>query len=65
MKRERAPFNKSFKPSRGGHPVFLDWSFEPQFNSTSHTLSETIGKWVLRSERSGRSENIVSNSNHR
>ena len=25
-------------------PIFLDWSFEHQFNSSSRTLSEEIGK---------------------
>ena len=34
-------------PTQEGRPFFLDWSFEPQFNSSSHTLSEAIGKWVL------------------
>ena len=28
-------------------PILLDWSIEHQFNSSLHTLSETLGKWVL------------------
>ena len=36
-----------FDPHVGWLPFFLDWSFEHQFNSTSRTLSEAIGKWVL------------------
>ena len=36
-----------YHPHAEGPPFFLDWSFEHQFNSTSRTLSETIGKWVL------------------
>ena len=31
----------------GGPPFFLNCSFEYQFNLTSRTLSETVGKWVL------------------
>ena len=42
MKRTRG-----FHPNAGVPPVFLDWSFEHQFNSSSRTLSETIGKLVL------------------
>ena len=34
-------------PTQGRPPFFLDWSFEHQFNSSSRTLSETIGKWIL------------------
>ena len=30
-----------------GATYFFNWSFEHQFNSSSRTLSETIGKWVL------------------
>ena len=33
--------------SQGGAPFIIDWSFEHQFNSSSSTLSETIGKLVL------------------
>ena len=55
-KREKALFDKAYKVLRGGvelppphrgTPIFLDWSFKHQFNPTSRTLSETIGKWVL------------------
>ena len=31
-------------PHAGGPPLFLDWSFEHQLNSTSRTLSDAIGK---------------------
>ena len=34
-------------PMQGRPPFFLDWSFEHQFNSSSRTLSETIGRWIL------------------
>ena len=36
-----------FHSHAGGPLFFLDWSFEHQLNSRSHTSSETIGKWVL------------------
>ena len=36
-----------FHPHAGGPSFFLGWSFEHQFNSSSRTLSETLGKWVL------------------
>ena len=36
-----------FHPHAGGPPLFLDWYLEHQFNSTSRTLSEAIGKLVL------------------
>ena len=53
--KEGALFNKSqgfvgswaSTPNAGRPSFFFDWSFEHQFNSTSRTLSKTIGKWVL------------------
>ena len=36
-----------FHPHEEEPAFFLDWSFEHQFNSSSRTWSETIGKWVL------------------
>ena len=36
-----------FDPHDEVPPFFLDWSFEHQFNLSSRTLGETIGKWVL------------------
>ena len=33
--------------TQGRSPSFLTWSFEHQFNSSSRTLRETIGKWIL------------------
>ena len=35
------------QPHAGGPSFFLGWSFEHQFNSSSRTLSETLGQWVL------------------
>ena len=37
----------AFSPHVGRPPFFLDCSFEHQFNSSSRTLSDAIGKWVL------------------
>ena len=36
-------------PTQGSSPFFLDWLFDDQFNSSSRTLSETIGKliWLM------------------
>ena len=34
-------------PTQEDLPILLDWSIEHQFNSSLHTLSETLGKWVL------------------
>ena len=36
-----------FHPPRREAPIFLDWYFEDQFNSSLRTLSEEIGKCVL------------------
>ena len=36
-----------FLPNAGVSSISLDQSFEYQFNSSSHTLREEIGKWVL------------------
>lgn len=36
-----------FHPPTRGSPFFLDCCSEQQLNSSSHTLSEAIGKWVL------------------
>ena len=38
--------NWASTPTQDDLPFLLDWSFEHQFNSSLHTLSET-GKWVL------------------
>ena len=34
-------------PTQGRPPFFFGWSFEHQLNSSSRTLSETIGKWIF------------------
>ena len=33
--------------THGGLPFLLEWYFEHQFNSSSLSFSEEIGKWVL------------------
>ena len=34
-------------PHAGESPIFLDWTFEHQFNSSSRILSEETGKLVM------------------
>ena len=45
--------NWASNPAQGRPPFFLDWSFEHQFNQSSRTLSETIGKLILLMGRVG------------